>query len=205
MLARLWSWLAEAKVTRSDCVVGIGGGAATDLAGFAAATWLRGVPSSRCRRRCSAWSTRRSAARPRSTSRRARTWSARSTRPPGCSPTWRPWRPCRGQDYVAGLAEVVKAGFIADGEILRLVAADPRGRGPARRPAHPRARRAVDRGQGPRGGGRPARVRACGRCSTTGTRSATPSRSLSGTPSGTATRSRSAWCSRPRWPGCPAT
>ena len=44
VLARLWSWLAEAKVTRSDCVVGIGGGATTDLAGFAAATWLRGVP-----------------------------------------------------------------------------------------------------------------------------------------------------------------
>ena len=44
VLARLWSWLAESKVTRSDCVVGIGGGAATDLAGFAAATWLRGVP-----------------------------------------------------------------------------------------------------------------------------------------------------------------
>ncbi|HEX4290844.1 MAG TPA: iron-containing alcohol dehydrogenase, partial [Trebonia sp.] len=44
VLARLWSWLADAKVTRTDCVVGIGGGAATDLAGFAAATWLRGVP-----------------------------------------------------------------------------------------------------------------------------------------------------------------
>src|SRR5690348_14786137 len=44
VLARLWSWLADAKVTRSDCVVGIGGGATTDLAGFAAASWLRGVP-----------------------------------------------------------------------------------------------------------------------------------------------------------------
>jgi 3-dehydroquinate synthase len=31
------------------------------------------------------------------------------------------------EDYVAGLAEVIKAGFIADGEILRLVAADPDG------------------------------------------------------------------------------
>ena len=28
-------------------------------------------------------------------------------------------------DYVAGLAEVIKAGFIADGEIIRLVRADP--------------------------------------------------------------------------------
>ena len=36
--AGLWSWLAEQRITRSDCVVGIGGGAATDLAGFAAAT-----------------------------------------------------------------------------------------------------------------------------------------------------------------------
>jgi 3-dehydroquinate synthase len=41
--ARLWSRLARHGVTRSDCVVGIGGGAATDLAGFVAATWLRGV------------------------------------------------------------------------------------------------------------------------------------------------------------------
>ena len=41
--AGLWSRLAEHGVTRSDCVVGIGGGAATDLAGFVAATWLRGV------------------------------------------------------------------------------------------------------------------------------------------------------------------
>src|SRR5579862_9305479 len=41
--AGLWSWLAQQKVTRTDCVVGIGGGAATDLAGFVAATWLRGV------------------------------------------------------------------------------------------------------------------------------------------------------------------
>jgi 3-dehydroquinate synthase len=31
------------------------------------------------------------------------------------------------RDYVAGLAEIIKAGFIADGEILRLVTADPQG------------------------------------------------------------------------------
>ena len=34
--AGLWSWLGQARVTRSDCVVGIGGGATTDLAGFGA-------------------------------------------------------------------------------------------------------------------------------------------------------------------------
>lgn len=35
--------LAEANLGRDDVIVGVGGGAATDLAGFVAATWLRGV------------------------------------------------------------------------------------------------------------------------------------------------------------------
>ena len=38
-----WRVLAESGFTRSDAVVGVGGGATTDLAGFVAATWLRGV------------------------------------------------------------------------------------------------------------------------------------------------------------------
>ena len=41
--AALWSQLAASRITRSDAIVGVGGGAATDLAGFVAATWLRGV------------------------------------------------------------------------------------------------------------------------------------------------------------------
>ena len=42
--AGLWSLLGRRAFTRSDAVVGLGGGAATDLAGFVAASWLRGVP-----------------------------------------------------------------------------------------------------------------------------------------------------------------
>lgn len=38
-----WQILGTADFTRSDAVIGFGGGAATDLAGFVAATWLRGV------------------------------------------------------------------------------------------------------------------------------------------------------------------
>lgn len=38
-----WQILGQADFTRSDAIVGFGGGAATDLAGFVAATWLRGV------------------------------------------------------------------------------------------------------------------------------------------------------------------
>ena len=46
---RSWDALGGANFTRSDAVVGVGGGAVTDLAGFVAACWLRGV----------AWSIRR--------------------------------------------------------------------------------------------------------------------------------------------------
>lgn len=42
-VADCWNRLAGAGFTRSDLVIGIGGGATTDLAGFVAATWLRGV------------------------------------------------------------------------------------------------------------------------------------------------------------------
>jgi 3-dehydroquinate synthase len=41
--AGLWEEFGRLGLTRSDAVVGIGGGAVTDLAGFAAATWTRGV------------------------------------------------------------------------------------------------------------------------------------------------------------------
>ena len=39
----LWNWLGAAGFTRSDALVGVGGGTITDLAGFAAASWLRGI------------------------------------------------------------------------------------------------------------------------------------------------------------------
>ncbi len=38
-----WQILGQADFTRTDAVVGFGGGSTTDLAGFVAATWLRGV------------------------------------------------------------------------------------------------------------------------------------------------------------------
>lgn len=38
-----WTRLGQEKFRRSDAIIGLGGGATTDLAGFVAATWLRGV------------------------------------------------------------------------------------------------------------------------------------------------------------------
>lgn len=40
----LLNFLAENRLTRSDCVIALGGGVVGDLAGFAAATYLRGIP-----------------------------------------------------------------------------------------------------------------------------------------------------------------
>lgn len=40
----VWGLLGQLEFGRTDTIVGFGGGATTDLAGFIAATWLRGVP-----------------------------------------------------------------------------------------------------------------------------------------------------------------
>lgn len=42
-LIRCWDALGAAGFTRSDVIISVGGGATTDLAGFVAATWLRGI------------------------------------------------------------------------------------------------------------------------------------------------------------------
>lgn len=43
VLVSCWDRLAAAGMGRGDTVIGLGGGATTDLAGFVAATWMRGV------------------------------------------------------------------------------------------------------------------------------------------------------------------
>ena len=41
---KIYEWLAEQRAERIDCLVSMGGGVTTDLVGFVAGTWLRGVP-----------------------------------------------------------------------------------------------------------------------------------------------------------------
>jgi 3-dehydroquinate synthase len=43
VLNRVWQRCAQVGLERSDAIMGLGGGATTDLAGFSAATWLRGI------------------------------------------------------------------------------------------------------------------------------------------------------------------
>jgi 3-dehydroquinate synthase len=142
VLARLWSWLAEAKVTRSDCVVGIGGGAATDLAGFAAATWLRGVPVVLVPTTLLGMVDAAVGGKTAIDIAAGKNLVGAFHPPAGVLADLASLATLPRGDYVAGLAEVIKAGFIADGEILRLVTADPRG---AARPDGPHSRELVER------------------------------------------------------------
>lgn len=43
VLAHGWDYAAQAGISRRDAIIGVGGGATTDVAGFIASTWLRGV------------------------------------------------------------------------------------------------------------------------------------------------------------------
>ena len=45
VVGQVYDMLAEFNLGRHDTIVGVGGGAVTDTAGFVAATWLRGVES----------------------------------------------------------------------------------------------------------------------------------------------------------------
>ena len=127
VLAGLWSWLAESKVTRSDCVVGIGGGAVTDLAGFAAATWLRGVPVVHMPTTLLGMVDAAVGGKTAIDIAAGKNLVGAFHPPAGVLADLATLETLPREDYVAGLAEVIKAGFIADGEILRLVGADPDG------------------------------------------------------------------------------
>jgi 3-dehydroquinate synthase len=142
VLARLWSWLAESRVSRTDCVVGVGGGAVTDLAGFAAASWLRGVavvhvPTTLLGMVDAAVGGKTAIDIP-----EGKNLVGAFHPPAGVLADLATLETLPREDYVAGLAEVIKAGFIADGEILRLVAADTDG---AAQPHGTHARELVER------------------------------------------------------------
>ena len=144
VVARLWSWLADSRVTRSDCVVGIGGGAATDLAGFAAATWLRGVPVVLVPTTLLGMVDAAVGGKTAIDIPEGKNLVGAFHPPAGVLADLATLATLPRPDYVAGLAEVIKAGFIADGEILRLVADDPGGAGePYGRHTHELVERAI--------------------------------------------------------------
>jgi 3-dehydroquinate synthase len=123
--ARLWSRLAGHQIGRTDCVVGIGGGAACDLAGFVAATWLRGVrvvlvPTTLLGMVDAAVGGKTAVNIP-----EGKNLVGAFHPPAGVLADLATLATLPGREYVSGLAEVIKAGFIADPVILDLVEASP--------------------------------------------------------------------------------
>jgi 3-dehydroquinate synthase len=120
-LLKVWNWLGAAGFTRSDLIVGIGGGAVTDFAGFAAATWLRGldwiaIPTTVAGAVDAAIGGKTAI---NSDYGKNLIGSFHSPIKVVIDLNW--LTTLSDRDFAAGLAEVVKAGFIADGEILNLL------------------------------------------------------------------------------------
>ena len=147
--AGLWSWLGQSRVTRSDCVVGIGGGAATDLAGFVAATWLRGVPIVQVPTTVLGMVDAAVGGKTAVDIPEGKNLVGAFHPPAAVLCDLATLETLSRADYVAGLAEVIKTGFIADAEILRLVEEDPGGAGYHGGPHARELHRAGNPGQGP--------------------------------------------------------
>jgi len=120
-----WQVLGQAGFTRSDAVVGLGGGATTDLAGFVAATWLRGIAVVQIPTTLLAMVDAAVGGKTGINTAEGKNLVGAFHPPAGvlCDLTTLETLPVN--DRVAGLGEVIKAGFIADPVILDLVEADP--------------------------------------------------------------------------------
>jgi 3-dehydroquinate synthase len=120
-----WDFLAEHGFTRSDVVVGVGGGAATDLAGFVGATWLRGVPVVQVPTTLLGMVDAAVGGKTGINIGAGKNLVGAFYPPAAVLCELSVLAGVPRADYVAGLAEVIKAGFIADPAILDLIEGDP--------------------------------------------------------------------------------
>lgn len=121
-LESLWQRLGTSGFTRSDLVVAIGGGATTDIAGFAAATWLRGIDWIAVPTTLAGMVDAAVGGKTGMNSALGKNLIGAFHSPVAVlvDTTW--LESLSDRDFGAGLAEVVKCGFIADREILNLLA-----------------------------------------------------------------------------------
>ncbi len=122
---RIWQALGQAAFTRSDVVVGVGGGAVTDLAGFVAATWLRGVPVVQVPTTLLGMVDAAIGGKTAVNTDAGKNLVGAFHQPALVAADPDVLGTLPQLEYVAGLAEVVKAGFIADPAILDLIERDP--------------------------------------------------------------------------------
>ncbi len=119
-LSTLWNWLGEIGITRSDLIIGVGGGAITDLAGFAAASWLRGIDWVGVPTSLSGMVDAAIGGKTGINSDYGKNLIGAFHSPIAVviDPSWIMSLPDR--DFAAGMAEVIKCGFISDPKILEL-------------------------------------------------------------------------------------
>ncbi len=123
--ASCWAALGRAGFTRSDVVVGVGGGATTDLAGFVAATWLRGVRVLHVPTTLLGMVDAAVGGKSGINTAEGKNLVGAFHEPAGVLCDLQTLVTLDDADLVSGLAEVVKCGFIADAAILPLVEQDP--------------------------------------------------------------------------------
>jgi 3-dehydroquinate synthase len=126
--ARLWEECGRLGLTRSDVVVGLGGGAVTDLAGFVAATWNRGVRVVQVPTSLLGMVDAAVGGKTGINTGAGKNLVGAFHPPAAVLADTDALAGLPEAEFRAGLAEVVKCGFIADAEILRLLEADPTGR-----------------------------------------------------------------------------
>ncbi|WP_343907827.1 3-dehydroquinate synthase [Nocardioides aquiterrae] len=119
--ASCWEALGDAGFTRSDAIVTFGGGATTDLGGFVAATWLRGVRVVHVPTTLLAMVDAAVGGKTGINTRSGKNLVGAFHEPAGVLCDLSLLRSLPRPELVAGLGEVVKCGFIADPVILDLV------------------------------------------------------------------------------------
>jgi 3-dehydroquinate synthase len=141
-VAALWDRLGETEVSRSDAVVAVGGGATTDLAGFVAATWLRGVRLVNVPTTLLGMVDAAVGGKTGINTAAGKNLVGAFHPPVGVLVDLDVLATLPEDQWVNGMAEVVKAGLIADPVILDLIDDDPPA---ARRPTGRPARELIER------------------------------------------------------------
>ena len=120
-----WQVLGQTGFTRSDAVVTVGGGSTTDMGGFVAATWLRGVKVIHLPTTLLAMVDAAVGGKTGMNTSEGKNLVGAFHEPSGVLCDLATLETLPRNELVSGMAEVVKCGFIADPMILALVEEDP--------------------------------------------------------------------------------
>jgi 3-dehydroquinate synthase len=119
--AHCWDALGNGGFTRTDAIVAVGGGATTDLAGFVAATWLRGVDVIHVPTTLLGMVDAAVGGKTGINTTAGKNLVGAFHPPKGVLADLSALETLPQADYVAGLAEVIKVGFTHDPAILDLI------------------------------------------------------------------------------------